>query len=389
MNGTIVPFDSDLTEICGVTATDAINIYRYIGRDIEERDERLYLERLRHFVTIMNATGAIMSASYAFMRHDVATVVRLEAVDAFWRIFVIRRGGVPVTTKYPTDPHHLERTPFIEVGDGVALFTIPGSALEAIASHFSSVLLEPTTRSRYLKTRDIFLEREVVRVFAKFFEGTNAQLFPNAHLGDFQHDLLIVDDHTVLIIEAKAGFMKEPFRDIDKAFVRLKQNFDRVIGEAHEQASRTKTRLLHREHLSFVTEDGQTLIDIDGGYVRDIFTVCVTADDFGPLARDMSSLLDKSDDEVFPWAVMLNDLETFLGAFEHLKRPPTDLYEFLRDRTTLHGRVESGDELEIAGYFLKHGTLRPLDRGPATRTQIDSRYSDVFDEIFFQTDAEL
>ena len=59
-------------------------------------------------------------------------------------------------------------------------------------------------------------------------------------------------------------------------------------GEVPGQASRTRTRLLHHEVLSFVTKDGAPLVEIDGGQLSDIFTICVTADDFGLLARDMS-----------------------------------------------------------------------------------------------------
>ncbi len=389
MTGTLVPFDPQLKTLGGYNATHAIQLYRAIGRDIQDRDDVQFMERLRHFAGFTNATGAISSAKYAVLRDDFSHVAGDDVIQAFWKTFVVRRGEIPATTKYPTDPHHLERKPFIEVDDGVALFSIPGAALEAIASRLSSELLASDFRLKYLKSRDDFLESEVARVFANFFAGTKAQVFPDAHLGDFQHDLLIVDDRTVLIIEAKAGFMKEPFRDIDRAFARLKQNFNRVIGEAHEQASRTRTRLLRHEILSFVTKDGSPLIEIDGGQLSEVFTICVTADDFGPLARDMSILLDKADDEVFPWAAMLNDVETFLAAFSQLGIAPSELYKFLRERATLHGRVESGDELELAGYYLKHRTLRPLDHGPQTRTQIESTYSDVFDELYSQNAADL
>jgi hypothetical protein len=86
---------------------------------------------------------------------------------------------------------------------------------------------------------------------------------------------------------------------------------------------------------------------------------------------------------------MLNDLEAFLDAFSHLSIERSKLYDFLRERATLHGRVESGDELEVAGYFLKHGTLKPLDRGPGTRTHIDPTYSNIFDELYFRTAGEI
>jgi hypothetical protein len=387
LDGALVPFDAELKELCGLGASDAVAIYRAITRDIQDRDDDQYMIRLAKFAKFNGATGAISSAKYAFISSDLSSVVGSDALDAFWKHFVIRRGEILPMTKYPTDPHNLEQKPFIEVEDGVALFTVPGAGLEAIASLLTSALDGSSSKKKFLKRRDSYLESEVVRVFSSFFRGTGAQLFPDAHLDQFQHDLLVVDGGTFLIIEAKAGAMKEPFRDIDKAFVRLKHNFDSVVGEAHKQASRTRTRLLRREKLSFVTSKGEPLVEIDGQSVSEVLTVCVTADDFGPLARDMTALLDKSDTEIYPWAAMLNDVETFLAAFRRLGIAHSEFYKFLRERTTLHGRVEFGDELELAGYFFKHRTLRSLDQGPRTRTLVDARYSDIFDQLFFE-DAE-
>jgi hypothetical protein len=387
---TLRPFDSELKAICGLTASDALGLYRTIIRDIRDRKNERYLQRLQQFSSfITNVTGVITAAKHSFLRDDFGEVLATGAMAAFWKGFVVRRGDLQPTTRYPTDPHHLESTPFVEVSDGVALLGVPGTALEAIGGHLSAALLDSQHRLKYLKRRDDVLESEVVRVFRKFYEGTGAQIFPDAHLGDFQNDLVILDGGIVVIVEAKAGFMRKPFRDLDKAFVRLKQNFDRVIGEAHEQASRTRTRLLKGERLSFLTRRGDPLVDIDGAHVAQVLTVCVTVDDFGPLARDMSILLDRQEHEIFPWAIMLNDVEVFLDAFNHLGIERSELYDFLRERATLHGRVESGDELEVAGYFLKHRTLRPLDHGPGTRTPIDPTYSNIFDELYFLTAEEI
>lgn len=383
LTGTLTPFDSELMELCGLSATEAITLNDAIADDIVERDDDEFAERFQRFVGAANLTGAIVAAKCAFFRSDLDQFVTPDAVKSFWRLFVVCRGGLVPTTTYPTDPHHLERTPFVEIHDGAALFTVPGASFQAIASRLSFALLESEFRTKYLKRRDDFLELEVVRIFQKFFDGAGVQIFPDAHIDEFQNDLLIVDGETILIVEAKAGYMKEPLRDIDKSLVRLKQNFDRVIGKAHEQAARTRRRLLAGETLSFFTKQGEPLVVIDGSRVSKVWTICVTADDFGPLARDMSTTLDKAVDEVFPWAVMINDLENFLSAFTPLGIERADFYKFLSERPTLHGRVEFGDELEVAGYFMKHGTLRSLDNGPDRRTLVDARYSDIFDELYW------
>lgn len=389
IEGTLVPSDAELKTLCGVTATDATALYRAIVHDIVERDETTYARRLKQFASFSTPTAAITAAKHAFLRDDLTGVVSADALAAFWTLFFTRRGGVAQTTKYPTDPHHVEETPFIELDEGIAAFAVLGSALVAIENVLGDLLAKSPSRSMFLKRRDDFLEEEVVRVFSAFFAGSGAQLFPDAHVDEFQHDLLIVHGTRVVIVEAKAGAMKEPFRDLDRAWVRLKDNFADVVGDGHMQASRTRTRLLNCETIRFVTRKREPLVEISGGTVSEVFTVCVTADDFGPLTRDMSPLLKKNDGEIFPWAVMFNDLEAFLEAFPYLKVPHSAFYKFLRERVTLHGRVEFSDELELAGYFFKNGTLLTLDHGPGTRTQVNPRYSEIFDRIYEQKDEDL
>ena len=70
-------------------------------------------------------------------------------------------------------------------------------------------------------------------------------------------------------------------------------------------------------------------------------------------------------------------------AFAALGMERSDLFRFLDERTTLHGRVEFGDELEIAGYYIEHRSLRSLDNGPGGRTVVDPRYSDIFDDLYW------
>jgi hypothetical protein len=294
---------------------------------------------------------------------------------------MVIRGQLPASTMFPTDSHHVERQPFVELLPDVAFFTVPGAALEAIGSHFSSALISSSLCDKYLKRRDDFLESEVFRVFETFFEGSGARLFHGARVAEFEHDLIVIDGSVLLIVEVKAGSMHEPFRDIGKAQKRLKQNFDRVIGEAYRQASRTRSRLLAGEQVTFRDEDGIPLLVLEGKDLNEVFTACVTADDFGPLARDMSLLLHITDGEIYPWAAMLNDVETFFVALRRLGKTSSALYAYLRERATLHGRVECGDELELAGYFLTHGTLLPLKHGGRSRVLVDPSYSDLFDRL--------
>jgi len=110
--------------------------------------------------------------------------------------------------------------------------------------------------------------------------------------------------------------------------------------------------------------------------------MCVTRDDFGPLAIDLSLLLKKDKLAPYPWAINIIDLGTLLEAWGYLGWGPEKLCEYLDSRVLLNGRVFASDELEIAGFFIKHGGLSTLLQGTYDRAFIDPTYSSVFDRIY-------
>lgn len=115
--------------------------------------------------------------------------------------------------------------------------------------------------------------------------------------------------------------------------------------------------------------------------VDNTYGVCITADDFGVLAVDLSLLLEKQPSDEFPWAVNIFDLESFFYALRHKGWGPEEFCSYLDQRSKLHGRTANSDELELAGAFLKHGTL-PQPPNDNTRLVIHPEYSDVFDELY-------
>ena len=80
----------------------------------------------------------------------------------------------------------------------------------------------------------------------------------------------------------------------------------------------------------------------------------------------------------------IDDLETFLGGLKARGKSPDDLLKFLRQRSKLHGRSSSDDELNIGGYFIECGALPALSNDPKTLLLFTPENSSVFDEIFFE-----
>lgn len=74
---------------------------------------------------------------------------------------------------------------------------------------------------------------------------------------------------------------------------------------------------------------------------------CVTRDDFGAIATNLSLLLEKPPGDAYPWAVNIVDLSTLAEAWEYFKWGSQELREYLKQRLSLHGKVIGGYELVL------------------------------------------
>lgn len=104
---------------------------------------------------------------------------------------------------------------------------------------------------------------------------------------------------------------------------------------------------------------------------------CVTRDDFGPLATDLSMLLRKEPEDAFPWAVNIMDLST------DRKWGSLELRRYLEQRVKLHGRVLSWYEIDDVGFFIEHGGFANVGREEKRIYLLDPNYSDVLDNIYY------
>jgi hypothetical protein len=109
--------------------------------------------------------------------------------------------------------------------------------------------------------------------------------------------------------------------------------------------------------------------------------ICITLDDFGSLATDLSLLLKIQPNEKYPFVTNLYDFETLLWGFGKEKKNEIDFLKYLDKRERLHGRVYTFDELEIADHFLKYGSFCKFDE--ADRISFDITNALIFDKHYF------
>src|SRR5690606_35021479 len=96
---------------------------------------------------------------------------------------------------------------------------------------------------------------------------------------------------------------------------------------------------------------------------------------------DLTMMLDKEEQFPFPWVVNILDLQNVCVIWEYLRWDYRKLKEYLYTRIQLHGKIVSSDELDIVGYFVKHGSLEHLLTDSNCKTIISTEYAFVFDQI--------
>jgi hypothetical protein len=287
---------------------------------------------------------------------------------------------------YFTDSNPYDRKALIGSSETAALCPLANNVALALQRNFTHVLTsDEATKARFQRCRDLSLEKRVEEIIR--------ELFPEPHKvfakvsetpsGQFEHDLVVVsDENIVLAIEAKASSPEEPFRDARRSFRRLRGAFrgSGGIQKAYDQAMRVVGVLRSGEALRLFNSDGSPVVTFESGEPAEAWPICVTADNWGSLAIDVSLLLEKDSDAPLPWAVNVYDLEAFVDALMLKGLGAADFIDFIRQRSERHGRLIAGDELEIAGMFIRHGRLSDVSRDGFL--QVDSAYSDIFDDIY-------
>ncbi|CAI8301377.1 MAG: Uncharacterised protein [Bacteroidetes bacterium MED-G17] len=207
-------------------------------------------------------------------------------------------------------------------------------------------------------------------------------MFESYYVDGCEQDMLFLWKEYTFIIEAKGYNLREPLRDPNKAFVRIKDDFKSSIGYGHTQTKRVEKYFVDQIPLRIEDKDGKLIEEIDTTkYEENDFPIIVNLKSFGQIQNDLSTLLEVNEDEAFPWVVKLDDLETFLLTMIAKKKRPQYFINYLLMREKLHSKLICSDELEISGGYLTDViTERKIEKAEIFVTTPD--LPAVFDEQY-------
>lgn len=404
-----LPFNSYIKSTYNLDINILIDIYLYIGQTLQKQldtlqelmeevdkerkiffdtmeQKNLSVEETRECVCLDKTKEFMKTLSLMFhvSINDLKEKFDQDIIDSFINIFSIDR--VERDYKYYTEKNPIESAPIWKKSEDYLFCSLHRIILSAIYDFLYSSLEASSLSESFYKHRDKEAVNETLELFRKMFKEDASYYLSvfNDNKSTNENDLLVIYKDVALIVEVKASKVKEPFRDPDKAYIRIKRDFksDRGIQKAYDQGLRLKKLLQSKNNVSLFDQQGRMVVSIDASQLRKIYIICITADNFGPIACNLSFLLDKPEDEPYPWACNLFDFDSIVNGFSYMNLSANDFLKYLDEREILHEKLFCTDELEICGYFLQKGNFNEY-KVNVDRIFFTPQMSDIFDEIYF------
>lgn len=284
------------------------------------------------------------------------------------------------TSTKPGNP--LYDKPIVDIGKGMYQVFEVKQVIHAIESFVESVCSKTKQNtSKLTKKKGDLLEDRILYLFKKYFK-TEYKFYRGYYVNGNEQDILFLWRNYAFIIEAKGYNLREPLRDPDKAFVRIKDDFKSSIGYGYQQTKRIEQIFKAQEKLIITDKSGTLIEEIDTSkYEDNDFSIIVNLKSFGQIQNDLSTLLEITDEDVFPWAVRLDDLETFILTLIAQKKHTTAFIDYLLIREELHGRLICMDESELMGAFLIQKMTKKIIDTPDTLVTTPD-LADIFDKQY-------
>lgn len=269
--------------------------------------------------------------------------------------------------------------------DKETLFIVhPQFLLNAIYNYITDTLENPKNKftDKYKKSKADIVENLFLKLLKKIFgEEAKYHISVCEERGTKEHDILIEFKDYILIAEVKASKVREPFFNPEKGYKRVHDHFnsDSGIGGAYKQSIILK-KFIEVKNDTVLFENKNKKFVVENVLNKKILPIVLTLNQFGGLAVNTSMILEKEDNQPYPWVCNWHDLENIIEILHYLNKRPDDFMNYIVWRITNHPNVISSDELDvIEGYFVnprvkeKKGGIYFPPNGPS-----------LIDKIYFE-----
>ncbi|MTN45672.1 hypothetical protein GMB51_10955 [Turicibacter sanguinis] len=392
---------------------ELLGIYNYIVIDLRnslektqqlfrlvETERNQFLEAVEKGISISEAKKIVNTSVVEQFFYSISNMYRIsipqleekfesEAIESFLNIFSIKREKRAF--KYYTEENPFELAPLLRKGNDYLFCPVYKQLLNAIFIFLYKELEKSDKKDKFYKKRDTEAEKEAEELLKNIFgdEGRYFSSIFETKDSNNEHDLFVIYKDILVIGEVKASKVKEPFRNPDKAYHRIKRDFksDRGIQKAYDQGLNLKRLILSQEKTPLYDQQGNEVVNINRMDYKKIYIFCITAENYSILATQLSLLLEKPKDEPYPWVCNLYDLENICNAFKYKKWGVNKFLQYIDERTVMHENLLTTDELEICGFYLNKGSLNSIKSRIIKNNGIflcTPDMSNIFDNIYYE-----
>ncbi len=239
-----------------------------------------------------------------------------------------------------------------------------------------------------LRRGKVVIENQVFNLFKSFFKKSKEyRFFQNYYIDGIHNekDLLIISRYYAFVIECKASKMREPLRDMDKAYNRIKDDFNACIQKGYNQCREVESICWESNKIEIVNDNGRNKVEVKTDKLIDVFSIVVTLERFGPIQTNLGYLLKRDiESDPYPWSVCLDDLETFLRSLMLLKNNRVrEFINFLTLREDLNEKLLAQDELDVCAMYLERRNQFESVASQHDFILTDPALQNFFDKLYF------
>ncbi len=400
-------FDTEFEELTGLKIDDFIDFYKLIC-DVFEEAMNEPANVIKNQMKMLNPYHVDVEKSYqqfiSFAKSEGCINFQdaMNNINCIKATTVIERFGKEkgnnlldifgLHRKERNFMYYNGKNPFAEkplcwVDEGETLFIVhPQFVLNAMYDYITNILenQENHFSDKYKKIKADTVETCFLDLLKNIF-GDQASYHTNVceERGTKEHDILLEYKNYILLIEVKASKVREPFFNPQKGYIRVKDHFnsDSGIGGAYKQAIVLK-KFIENQNDVILYENKNNEFKINGTSQKTMLPIVFTLNQFGGLAVNTSMILEKEEDQPYPWVCNLHDFENLIEILKYLHKSPDDFLEYICWRSNVHRKVLSSDELDVAeGYFLNNKIKNSINKKEIFFSPIGPS---LIDKIYFQ-----
>jgi len=364
------PFEDYIKNNLKISIQELIDIHKYIFETLQAQMDLLFYQ-----ISEIENQAASPDKSASFNDELVASLKNIyhipveelkskfgvQVTNKFIEIFSLTR-----TTRdfyFYTQENPLEKAPIWKISDEYIFCPFQRYILEAIYKSLYELMEKSEQKDQFYKNRDRQVEIQAVNLFKRLFlerASYYTSVFED-NKSHFEHDGVLIYKDTLVIIEAKAFKVREPFREPKKAFKRIQGDF-KELQKAFDQGLRLKNLIASQPCTNLYDGWGNLMLTIERHTIKNTYIICVTAESMGSIGCNLSFLLKKPDNEPYPWSCHLYDLEAIIDVFIHKKLTPEEFLDYLNFREKFHSKFLAFYESDIVGsYLLDHDISQKIN----------------------------